>query len=89
MLGWWVNVNHKVYKVNVYASSSYIGSDQNLYLALAERSQVAVTCRLGQVAMKVNRWDPGLGQSSCKLLGGVLGAHKQNSSSSARGKCVN
>jgi hypothetical protein len=84
-----VNVNDKFNVVDVHAASRNICCYEYANGTVSECRKVAVSCRLRQVAVKINRRDARVGQCPSKLFRVVLGAHEQNPASLARGQLAN
>ena len=78
MLGGRIAVHHQLHVVDVHAAGGDVGNHQHPRRPGGERRQVAVTRRLGQVAVQVDRGDTRLGQLAGELAGLVLGAQEQD-----------
>ncbi|MFT6535086.1 MAG: hypothetical protein ACJAS7_001131, partial [Alpinimonas sp.] len=75
--------------VHVHATSSHVGGHENANRSFAKRGQVAVTLRLRQVSVQVNRGDSSIRELLGKFLGVVLGTHEQDATTGARCERLN
>ena len=74
--------------VDMHAAGGDVGGDQNPSLARGEGSQIALTGRLGQVAVQVHRWNTRLSQLTGQLARLMFGAQEQDSPRVATGQPV-
>lgn len=84
MFGRRVNVYYELDAVDVHAAGSHVGCHEHAVRTVSKQCEVAVTCRLRQVAVQVNGGDTSSRQLFSQALGVVLGTHKQNAATGAR-----